>query len=150
MTAPKPAASTPATPSEPTTPPVMSEADRQELAELRADREKREHEELEAERQRKLAAEKAEIDPRTGKKLPYWHSWSVEDQIKDHYMRARGTIQDYARIYKLTVEEVLHILGHDEMISIETIGDLVDKKELGPNADPNPRGQLAEANYSVN
>lgn len=59
-------------------------------------------------------------------------------EIKDLYMKGHGSIQDYARIYRLDVDEVLHIIGEDHLAQVEIGGDQVDEEELGPTG----RGQV--------
>lgn len=56
---------------------------------------------------------------------------ATEFSIKRHYDCGRGSVQDYARIYRLTVEEVLEILKQPEMSVVETIGDLIDQDYAG-------------------
>lgn len=59
-------------------------------------------------------------------------------EIVDLYQHGRGSIQDYARIYRLSVEEVLEIVGERQAATVEIGGDLVDEDELGPTG----RGQV--------
>lgn len=89
-----------------------------------------------------------DLDPKKDAEL--FKQLSMEDQIRAHYNAARGSIQDYARMWRLTVEEVLTILGMDDMSEITTVGDLIDQKEAGPEVIVNPRGKVAQANYSTN
>lgn len=53
-------------------------------------------------------------------------------EIKAHYQAGRGSIQDYARIYRLDMDEVLHIIGEEHLATVEFGGDQVDEAELGP------------------
>lgn len=72
-----------------------------------------------------------------------------EDKIKFHYNRAQGSIQDLARVYHRSVDEVLHILGLDEMSEVQTQGDLIDQAEAGPEVSVNPVGNPAKAKYTT-
>lgn len=71
-----------------------------------------------------------------------------EFSIKRHYDAGHGTIQDYARIYKLSVAEVLAILDHADMDSITFIGDLIDQEYAG-KVPVNPDGETYKINYTV-
>jgi len=56
-----------------------------------------------------------------------------QKQIKDFYQRGQGSIQDYARIYRVSVPEILEIIGEQGLGSAKmSDGDLVDMEELGP------------------
>lgn len=58
-------------------------------------------------------------------------------KVLDHYQKGQGSIQDIARVYRLSVDEVLHIIGQDELTTITTQGDLIDAQEAGPGAQVN-------------
>lgn len=70
-------------------------------------------------------------------------------KIKQHYQLGQGSIQDIARVYRLTVDEVLRIIGQEEMLEVESIGDLIDEDEAGPNATIN-RSKIHRATYTTN
>ena len=53
-------------------------------------------------------------------------------KIKNHYQLGQGSIQDLARVYHVTVEEVLEVLGLMDVAEVETSGDLIDQQEAGP------------------
>jgi hypothetical protein len=53
-------------------------------------------------------------------------------EIKDLYQKGKGTIQDYARLYRYEVHEVLELLGEQHLSQVSFTGDLVDYTELGP------------------
>lgn len=56
-----------------------------------------------------------------------------QEKIKDFYQKGKGSIQDYARIYRVSVPEILDILGEGHLKTVEVgEGDLVDEAELGP------------------
>lgn len=55
----------------------------------------------------------------------------TQAEIRDHYDHGRGSIQDYARIYKLDMSDVLEIVGETDLGTVEIGGDLVDAKEMG-------------------
>lgn len=76
---------------------------------------------------------------------------TVEDRIRHHYMHGQGSIQDIARIYRMTVDEVLHLIGQDEMLTVQqSHGDLVDASEAGPSADLHYEGKVHPVNYDTN
>lgn len=66
---------------------------------------------------------------------------SEEDQakIRDFYQHGKGSIQDYARIYRVDVNEILHIIGEDHLATVHIEGDQVDESELGPTG----KGQIS-------
>lgn len=72
-----------------------------------------------------------------------------EEKIKVYYMFGKGTIQDYARIFKLSVDEVNHILDLDDLSEVLTQGDLIDQAEAGPEVRVNPLGNPAKAHYTT-
>jgi hypothetical protein len=72
-----------------------------------------------------------------------------EEKIIFHYQHAQGSIQDIARVYHRSVEEVLHILGLDDMSEVQTQGDLIDQSEAGPEVRVNPNGNPAKAHYTT-
>lgn len=74
---------------------------------------------------------------------------TVEEKIMYHYQRAQGSIQDIARVYHKSVEEVLHILGLDDMTEVQTQGDLIDQSEAGPEVRVNPVGNPAKAKFTT-
>lgn len=57
----------------------------------------------------------------------------LQNEIREHYQAGRGSIQDYARIYHLSVEQVLKIVGEEDL-GETTIseGDQIDADEIGP------------------
>lgn len=131
--------------------PAMSDDEREELEQFRA------------EKAAKEAAHNAaylpngepnlDLNPRTQREA--FLTLSVKHQIWSHYLHARGTIQDYARIFKFTVEEVTDMLNEKFDIGnvkeVETTGDLIGEDELGPGDAPiSATGKPAKANYSTN
>lgn len=50
------------------------------------------------------------------------------------YQTSGRSIQDIARIFRVSVEEVLELIGESRAASVESTGDLVDQAEAGPNA----------------
>ena len=62
---------------------------------------------------------------------------TTQKEILDLYQTGKGSIQDYARIYRLSVDEVLEIVGERHLSSVHIGGDLVDPTELGPNGQMN-------------
>lgn len=61
----------------------------------------------------------------------------TRQKIYNHYQRGQGTLQDLARIYKVSVDQVLEVIGAPELGSVQAQGDLIDASEAGPNADMN-------------
>jgi hypothetical protein len=53
--------------------------------------------------------------------------------IKGYYQGGRGSIQDYARMYHLTVPQVLEIVGETDLGEVEIGGDQIDAQEIGKN-----------------
>lgn len=66
------------------------------------------------------------------------------------YQTSSSSIQDIARINRLTVVEVLEIIGQTDLISVETVGDQIDQDEAGPEVHVNPRGRTAKPPFSLN
>lgn len=62
---------------------------------------------------------------------------STREKIVEHYQRGQGSIQDIARVYRLTVDEVLDIIGVTDISIVTTQGDLIDAEEAGPGAQIN-------------
>lgn len=121
----------------------MTDKEREELEFFRAER--KAAEEAEANR----AKANLDTNPRTEREL--FLTLSIDDQIRAHYLHGRGTIQDYARMFHKTVEEVLHILGLDELREVETVGDLIDPSDLNPTDAPvQVKGQTARVPFSTN
>lgn len=89
------------------------------------------------------------MEPGKKTKLPDdFNSRSNEDQIKWLYEHGRGSMQDYARIYRYSMDEILTILGHNDLKTVQTQGDLVDESELMPGTSINP-GDLHRVNYNT-
>lgn len=70
-------------------------------------------------------------------------------EIFEAYQRSNRSIQDIARIYRVTVEQVLHIIGEDELTTITTQGDLIDSSEAGPGVDLNYNGKQHDIRYTT-
>ena len=58
-------------------------------------------------------------------------------EIKHWYMIGRGSIQDLARIYNVSVEQVLDLIGEGSAKSVTAQGDMIDAAEAGPGAEMN-------------
>jgi len=58
---------------------------------------------------------------------------NIQDEIRGHYQAGRGSIQDYARMYHLTVPQVLTIVGEEDLGEVTIGGDLIDEQEIGKN-----------------
>lgn len=66
----------------------------------------------------------------------------IEKEIRHWYNLGKGSIQDYARIYKISVEEVLEIVGESNLGTVEVTGDMIDASEAGPGAEMNYGGPV--------
>lgn len=70
-------------------------------------------------------------------------------EVKAAYQGARNSIQDIARIYGVTVQEVLDLVGEGRAGRVHFGGDLIDPTEAGPNADMN-YGKEVNIPFSLN
>lgn len=62
---------------------------------------------------------------------------TIEEQIKFYYQHGKGSIQDLARIFNVSVERVLDLVGEGHLSTVTTAGDLIDESEIGPGATIN-------------
>lgn len=69
------------------------------------------------------------------------NSMELADKVRWFYEHGSGSIQDIARIHRLTVDEVLHMIGQDEMTTVTLTGDMVDQQEAGPGVQLNHGSQ---------
>jgi hypothetical protein len=76
------------------------------------------------------------------------NTMSLEDRVKWRYEHGKGSIQDIARWDRLTVDEVLSMIGQDELKTVVTQGDLVDESELMPGT-PFNNGDLHRVPYTT-
>ena len=58
----------------------------------------------------------------------------TREKILGHYQHGQGSIQDIARVYHVTVGEVLDIIGAPELTTVTAQGDMIDVSEAGPGA----------------
>lgn len=56
---------------------------------------------------------------------------SLTKKVIKHYEQGDGSIQEIARTYRLTVEEVLGMIGQTDVMEVEGIGDLIGSDEAG-------------------
>lgn len=85
--------------------------------------------------------------PKTEKEL--LAAMPLEEKVKYHYEHGQGSIQDIARVYRLDVDEVLHMIGLDELATVKTNqGDLIDDKDAG-NAVINRDGETFSVPYDL-
>jgi hypothetical protein len=70
-------------------------------------------------------------------------------QIKEFYQQGKGSIQDYARIYRVSVDEILQLIGEEHLSQVTIPGDMIDPNEAGPGATLN-YGQDVGVPYSTN
>lgn len=73
----------------------------------------------------------------------------LEAKIKNHYLLGQGSIQDIARVYRLTVDEVLDVLGLSDVKIVEGAGDMIDQHEAGPEAVLREKN-IYRANFTTN
>lgn len=73
----------------------------------------------------------------------------IEQRVLYRYQHAQGSIQDIARVYRLSVDEVLKMIGHGDMLEVSTQGDLIDQSEAGPEVRVNPMGNPARNNFTT-
>ena len=73
----------------------------------------------------------------------------LKDKIRDHYEKGQGSLQDYARIYHVPMEEVLKITGNTHLAEVEMIGDQVDQEELGPRGGTVEPGQIVKVPFDL-
>lgn len=85
----------------------------------------------------------------TSKDLVFDELKTDDEKILWHYQRAQGSIQDIARVYNRSVQDVLRIIGQDELLEVPTQGDLIDQSEAGPEVRINPLGNSARNNYTT-
>ena len=71
-----------------------------------------------------------------------------DEQIIHAYQTSSSSIQDIARIRRVSVEHVLVLIGQTEMTSVDIQGDLVDASEIGPGAEFN-YGKTVAVPYTV-
>lgn len=86
---------------------------------------------------------------------PSFESMTTEEQIKHLYENGDGkghapSIQDIARKYRYSVEEVLQILGQTDLLTIQTQGDMVDPDDLTGTSATMNYGRTHKVNYSTN
>lgn len=70
-------------------------------------------------------------------------------EIKAFYQTGKGSIQDYARIYRVDVKEVLELLGEGHLSQVTIGGDMIDPGEAGPGAQMN-YGSQEPISFSTN
>lgn len=70
-------------------------------------------------------------------------------KINEHYQLGQGSIQDIARVYRLDVADVLEVIGQTELLEVESVGDMVDAKELEPGT-PIIHSKVHRANFTTN
>lgn len=56
---------------------------------------------------------------------------STREKIIGHYQRGQGSIQDIARVYRVTVPQVLEVIGQGHLSKVTMGGDLIDQSEAG-------------------
>lgn len=70
-------------------------------------------------------------------------------KINEHYQLGQGSIQDIARVYKLEVADVLEAIGQTELLEVESVGDLVDARELEPGTQL-VQSKIHRAHFTTN
>ncbi len=61
----------------------------------------------------------------------------LPEKLRYRYEHGQGSIQDIARVYRVTVDEVLQAIGEGEMASVSLPGDMISQEEAGPGAQLN-------------
>jgi hypothetical protein len=61
----------------------------------------------------------------------------MQKEIIDLYQAGHGSIQDLARIYRVSVQEVLNLTGNGALGQVSTGGDLISESDAGPNVQMN-------------
>lgn len=74
---------------------------------------------------------------------------TLKKKINEHYQLGQGSIQDIARTYRLSVEEVLEVIGQADIITVEGMGDLIGPEEVGEEATIVP-SKTYKAQFSTN
>lgn len=72
----------------------------------------------------------------------------LKKKVIGHYQAGQGSIQDIARVYRLDVDEVLEILGINDISHVSLGGDLIDPEDVGPGGVFNP-GETRKIKYST-
>ena len=72
-----------------------------------------------------------------------------DEKIVDAYQTSHRSIQDIARIFNVTVDHVLNLIGAGDLASVQIQGDLIDPSELGPGAQFN-HGKIEHINFTTN
>jgi hypothetical protein len=62
---------------------------------------------------------------------------ATEDKIIAHYQKGQGSIQDIARVYNVSVAEVLRVTGQGHLATVQTQGDMISAADAGPGAQMN-------------
>lgn len=60
-----------------------------------------------------------------------------DEKIVDAYQSSHRSIQDIARIFNVSVDHVLNLIGAGDLATVQIQGDLIDESELGPGAQFN-------------
>jgi hypothetical protein len=73
----------------------------------------------------------------------------IKDKIRAHYDAGQGSLQDYARVYKVDMATVLEVCGETDLGQVEMIGDQVDQAEVGRGGTVNP-GEIVDVPFTLN
>lgn len=73
----------------------------------------------------------------------------LRKKVNEHYQLGQGSIQDIARVYRLDVNDVLDALKLNDVLEVESVGDMVDESEVDPGTVIN-HGKRHRARYSTN
>lgn len=73
----------------------------------------------------------------------------LRNKIIGHYQKGQGSIQDIARVYHLSVDQVLEAIGIKDISHAAIGGDLIDPSEVGPGATFN-YGQSVKIDFTTN
>ncbi len=61
----------------------------------------------------------------------------LREKIYGHYQKGQGSLQDIARVYNVSVDDVLEVIGAPELSYVDVPGDLISQSEAGPGAEMN-------------
>jgi hypothetical protein len=74
---------------------------------------------------------------------------TTDQKIVKAYQESKNSIQDIARIFNVTVNHVLNLIGEEEMSTVPMGGDLIDQVEAGVGAQLN-LGKEVEVPFTTN
>lgn len=74
----------------------------------------------------------------------------LKKKLNDHYQKGQGSIQDLARVYNVSVDDVLMAIGQGHIAEgVTLVGDLVDQAYAGPEVKVNQDGTKVKQTFTV-